>query len=228
MTTRKKVLAQLADGIVALPSSHPVRVAVNGRIASGKTTFAKELGQALVRLGRPVLHVGVDGFHNPSAVRYRQGRASARGYYEDAYDLAAVRRLLLDPLEESRMGNEGRWAVQTASLDLDTDKPVAPMRTYLGADTILVVDGSFLLAPVLRDAWDYAVYLEVSPSVATERGMHRDAAKLGGLESARKLHTDRYQAACDLYLEENRPAQIAQAVIDNEDFLQPMVRFNQR
>ena len=221
MNARKRLISQLANEITDLPTIHPLRVAVNGRIASGKTTFATELSNAIALLGRPVLHVGVDGFHNPSATRYRQGRASAKGYYEDAYDLAAVRRLLLDPLGQVHEGEETRWKVQTASLDLDTDQAVTPLPTVVTRDTILIVDGSFLLAPILREAWDYTIFLDVGRDVAKERGARRDAARLGGLAIAEDLHEKRYQAACDLYIQENRPELIAKVVIANDVLSHP-------
>lgn len=223
MDKRNRLIAKLADQINKMATDHPVRVAVNGRIASGKTTFAIELAKALERLGRPVLHVGVDGFHNPRAIRYRQGRSSARGYYEDAYDLVAVRRLLLDKLGESGATPES-WLVQTASLDLETDQPLDPEQISVTRDTVLIVDGSFLLGSVLRESWDYSIFLDVTRDVATERGALRDAPKLGGLASAKDLHESRYQAACDLYIQENRPEHFAEVVIANDDLSNPELK----
>ncbi|TRW99671.1 hypothetical protein FNJ84_03070 [Paracoccus sp. M683] len=224
MHSREKVISLLVQKITALQRPHPVRVAINGRIASGKTTFATELALAIEEHGRPVLHVGVDGFHNPSAVRHRKGRASARGYYEDAYDLAAVRRRLLQPLGLVNESDEASWQVQTGSLDLESDRPLNPEPISVTRDTILIVDGSFLLASVLRDAWDFTVFLDVSRNVATERGAQRDAPRLGSLAIARDLHEKRYQAACDLYFQEIRPDLMAQVVIANDDFLHPKFR----
>jgi uridine kinase len=217
------MIVKLADAIDNLLMDHPTRVAVNGRIASGKTTFAKELANTLESMGRPVLHVGVDGFHNPRAMRYRQGRSSARGYYEDAYDLAAVRRRLLDTLGKSDAKPE-RWLVQTASLDLETDQPLDPEPISVTRDTVLIVDGSFLLGPTLRDSWDYSIFLDVTRDVAAKRGARRDAPRLGGIAASRELHEIRYQAACDLYIQENRPEHFAQVVIGNDDLSNPELK----
>jgi uridine kinase len=41
-----------------------------------------ELVSAIAMRGRPAVHLDSDGFHNPRDIRYRQGRDSARGYYE--------------------------------------------------------------------------------------------------------------------------------------------------
>jgi uridine kinase len=93
MEQRNEIVGQLAGAIASLNLGHPTRVAVDGRTASGKTTLAAELAEALRRRGRPVISTSIDGFHRPKAERYRQGRHS-RSYYEDARDLAAIRRLL--------------------------------------------------------------------------------------------------------------------------------------
>ena len=104
-------IEQLAKRILALSLSHPVRVAVDGRTASGKTTFADALA-ASIQHGRPVIRASVDGFHRPRVERYRQGRLSPDGYYEDARDLKAMRRLLLDPLGP---GGDGGYVAAEAN-----------------------------------------------------------------------------------------------------------------
>jgi uridine kinase len=59
------------------------RVAVDGPDGSGKTTFAEELAAAVRALGRPVVRVSLDDFHNVRAVRYRLGRDSPQGFWRD-------------------------------------------------------------------------------------------------------------------------------------------------
>lgn len=218
-TQRSQVVSQLTTTLDGIRSDHPLRVAINGRVASGKTTLAGELAHELEVLGRTVLHVGVDGFHNPSEVRYRQGRSSPRGYYEDAYDLDALRHVLLDPL-----GPDGDRRVRTAAFDLTRDEAVEGPLVEMEADSILLVDGSFLLLQPVRDAWDYVIFVDVDRTVATERGAARDAARLGGVEQARSLHEVRYQEACDLYRAEVDPLAIANAIVTNEPVDCPQLR----
>jgi uridine kinase len=222
---RKEAIAAIANAIAALPGERPQRVAVNGRIASGKTTLASELADAVRAQGRPVLHVGVDGFHNPIAIRYRQGRSSARGYYEDAYDLDAVGRLLLQPLGMKANSADGLWSIRTCCFDLDTDMPINEAPEAIVADTVLVVDGSFLLVPKLRSLWDYVVFLDVDRAIAAMRGAKRDSDRLGGFEPAKTMHEERYQTACDFYISENQPQNYANAIWSNADFERPVLRF---
>lgn len=190
----------------------PVRVGVDGITGVGKTTFARQLAEAIRRAGRPAAQVSMDGFHNPRAVRYRRGRGSPDGYYEDAYDFAGVRRELLDPL-----GPGGDRRVRTAVIDLATDAPVIAQQRTAEEGEVFVVDGSFLQRPEMAGAWDLVVYLHASFEAAEERGVARDTAALGGIDAARAAFRTRYHAAQRRYLAECSPASTADVVIDAED-----------
>jgi uridine kinase len=87
LTTREEVIAEVAGLVCATEVGHPVRTAIDGVTAAGKSTFASELTAAVGARGRPAIHLTMDGFHHPRAHRHRRGRTSAEGYYEDAYGL---------------------------------------------------------------------------------------------------------------------------------------------
>jgi uridine kinase len=88
------VVEELADRIQALRRPHPVRVAIDGVDAAGKTTLADELASALRRRGREVVRVSVDGFLRPRSERYRRGELSPEGYYHDSFDYTALRETI--------------------------------------------------------------------------------------------------------------------------------------
>jgi uridine kinase len=102
---RAAVVRELADRIEAVQRPHPVRVAIDGVDAAGKTTFADELAAVLRRRGRDV----------------RRGELSPEGYYYDSFDYPALRQTL---------------------------------DTHASQDSILLVDGVFLLHPELVEHWD--------------------------------------------------------------------------
>lgn len=215
---RKNAVSMLAGRIEAVRAPHPVRVAVDGRTASGKTTLADEVAAELRARGRAVVRTSVDGFHRPRAERYRRGRLSAEGYLDDARDWAAIRRLLLDPL-----GPGGDLLYRTASFDLDRDEPVEQEARRAASDAVLIVDGTFLQRPELADAWDLVVFVDASEAVATRRGVARDAAGLGGEERAREAHEERYQAAFAIYEARVGPKERAHVVVGNDDADAPSV-----
>lgn len=225
--SRTVAIGKIAKMITETPRGRPLRVAVNGRIASGKTMLAHELANEIRKIGRQVLHIGVDGFHNPKSIRYRQGRASAKGYYEDAFNLDALRSLLLEPLGKTQADETEGWLVRTVSFDLEKDRPIEMPMERVTADTIVIVDGSFLLVPKLLEFWDYKIFLNVNRDTATERGAHRDSSQFDGIEEARRMHDERYQAACDLYIVANQPQKVANVVVENDELEFPRLNFRE-
>lgn len=199
----------IADAIPSLPLPHPVRVAIDGRTASGKTTFADGLATVIEGSGRQVIRASIDGFHRPRAARHRQGRLSSDGYYEDARDLPAMSNLLLHPL-----GPGGGRSYATAAFDLEGDKPLKPVFRIATEDAVLIVDGTFLQRPELRPAWDFVVFLNVSEEEARRRGIGRDAPALGGRDATAELYYRRYGPAFARYEAECRPMEKADVVID--------------
>jgi uridine kinase len=188
--------------------------------ASGKSTLARELARAVSELGRPVIHVSMDGFHHRRARRHRQGRESARGYYEDAYDFAALARELLEPL-----GPTGSRRYRTSVIDLATDTATEePARTAPG-DAVLVVDGTFLQRSEIRDLWDERIWVDTPLPIARQRGVERDADLLGGPEAAERLFAKRYHAAARIYIEAVAPAECATVVFGNEQPDRAQLRF---
>jgi uridine kinase len=162
-TGRAVVIAQVAGILRARAPGHPLRVAVDGITSSGKTTFASEIAEAVSARGRPVARVSMDGYHHRRAHRHRQGRLSADGYYEDAYDLDRAARALLQPL-----GPGGTRRYRDRIIDLATDEPTNSW-AEAAPETVLVVDGSFLQRAELRDHWDEVIYLDVA-GTGGERG----------------------------------------------------------
>jgi hypothetical protein len=71
---RSEVLRDLAISLIDLQRDHPLRVAVDGITASGKTTLADELFAELTGQGRPVIRIRMDDFHHQREHRYRKGK----------------------------------------------------------------------------------------------------------------------------------------------------------
>lgn len=210
---RHTALVVVAEFVAAVDRPHPIRVAIDGRTASGKTTIADELAHELNRIGRATIRTSIDGFHRPKCDRYARGRYSPEGYYFDARDLDAIRRLLLEPL-----GPGGTLTYRTASFDLETDLPIIAPTHRAGQRDILIVDGTFLQRAELQDAWEVVVFVDVDEETAAERGASRDAIQLGGREAAEALYRDRYAPAFEIYERLSLPLQKANIAFDNRDF----------
>jgi uridine kinase len=213
---RRELISEVANTIIDLQLHHPIRVAISGITASGKTTFANELAEELRRRKREVVQTSIDNFHNPRAIRYRQGKDSAIGYYEDAHDYQAFKEKLLIPL-----GKNGDRQYQTVSLDLEKDAYVNPEQLLATDDTIFIVDGTFLFKKELIHLFDYKIFVQTDFELARKRGAKREAIAFGSYESAEAMFINRYHAASSLYLKEHNPQDNADIVINNNDVGSP-------
>lgn len=211
MPGRAELLADVATHLLRRSPGHPLRVGVDGVVGAGKSTFARELVEELATMGAPAVYLDSDGFHNARAVRYRQGRDSARGYYEDAYDFEALAERVLRPL-----GPRGSFVYATKVRDLASDHVVADAVATAEANGVVVFDCTFLQRGAgLRELWDEVVWLEAERTAALRRGVERDVASLGGEAAAISAYESRYMAACDIYLAEEAPEQRASIVIEH-------------
>ena len=220
--TTQKVLDQLAVLIVGVSRPHPVRVAIDGVDAAGKTTLADELAKSIERRGRPVIRATIDGFHRPRAERYRQGQDSPEGYYLDSFDYESVREELLEQL-----GPGGSMRYRTAVFDHYSGTFIyEPLRTA-SPDSILLFDGIFLLRPELIDIWDFRVFVQVDFDVTLDRAIKRvskrDASFRESEEGIRQQYAKRYVPGQRIYLESVKPERIADVLLENNDLDNPRV-----
>jgi uridine kinase len=213
---RSALLAELAARIAAVRRPHPVRVALDGVDAAGKTTLADDLAGALRQLGRPVVRATLDGFHRPAAERYRRGASSPLGYYLDSFDYAELLAQLLGPL-----GPGGSRRVRRVVFDCQADAPAAAPVESVPPDAVLLFDGVFLLRPELRGCWDYSVFVRADFAVTVARAERRDAARFGGAAEVRRRYGARYVPGQLLYLAECDPGRWASVVVDNNDPTRP-------
>jgi uridine kinase len=198
--------------VLAVAADHPVRVAIDGPDAAGKSTLADELAEALRPTGRELIRASIDGFHRPRSERHRRGADSPRGYYDDSFDYAALRRTLLAPL-----GPGGDRRHRRVVFDFRADAYVDDPARVAAADAVLLFDGVFLLRPGLRDAWDFTVFVSVEPDESLRRALERDAALFGSLAEVERRYRTRYLPGQAIYLDEARPLDRADAVVVNDD-----------
>lgn len=204
---RQQATTQIASHIARNFSAGRAAFAVSGITAAGKSTFAGMLADALRAHGLAVLTASIDDFHHPSARRNASNLSSEQAYYDHAHDLPTLRRRLLGPFTSDVE------SVQTASLDLQRDVAVTPRPQAVPSSCVLVIDGTFLLKPVLRHYWSGSIWLDTGFEEAAARGAARDSPALGGLATARERYETRYHAACRRYLADHAPRNAATWVV---------------
>jgi uridine kinase len=212
------LIEQLASFITAVEHPHPLRVAIDGIDAAGKTTLADALVSPISRLGRPVIRASVDRFHQPRATRYARGEMSPEGYYYDSFDYGAVRELLLRPL-----GPGGNRLYHTQIFDYQNNQSIPGQSQVAPPDAILLFDGVFLLRPELIDFWDVTIFVQIAPETAVARAIQRDSAAMGGVAQTVERYTRRYMPGQQLYLSACQPDKKADILIQNDDPAHPVL-----
>ena len=214
MAERRDLIERLTGWVVARPGT--VRLAVDGPDNAGKSVLADELVAVIEERGRSAVRASIDGFHRPAVERHRAGEHSPEGYYEDSFDLDAVRSVLLDPLAAG-----GTRRYRTAIFDHVANQAVETTEMVAPPDVVLVFDGVFLLRPELAPYWDAAVFLDVSEHEVLRRALVRDTLLMG--DRLRHRYQSRYLPAQRWYRQHLRPHQVADVVIDNTDVDRPVV-----
>lgn len=209
---RAQIIDIVVQNIPSAGSTECTLVAVDGRDASGKTTFADELASACrISLTRPIIRISIDDFHNPRSLRYRLGKTSPEGFYRDSYDYDRFRRFVLEPL-----GPGGSREYKPRSHDLDTNDAFDSEPSLEAAPcSVVIVDGLFLQRPELAGAWDMVVYLHATAEVCAKRMAVRDG-------KAPELSPEsRYFGGIKMYLDACKPLETATLVVDNDDLAMP-------
>lgn len=134
---------------------HTTIFAIDGRCASGKTSYAGELSSLL---GCPVIHM--DDFflrvEQRTPERYAEpgGNVDRERFYQE----------VLCPLKEHRGFSYQRFDCAKMELADFVTVPVSDM---------VIVEGSYSLHPDLRDAYDLSVFLTVAAEKQLERILKR-------------------------------------------------------
>ncbi len=164
------------------------------------------------------MRASLDDFKRPWKEAHLYDRLSGEGYYRNAFDSEAARRLLLDPAAP-----DGSGGVALCSIDPLTQVDHSATLVDLPTDGVLIVDGVFAFRSQLNPCWDLRIWVHVDPELSVRRGTARDAVMEGGTEQAEALHRDRYLAAEIAYIDECDPMTLAEVVVDNSHFERPLL-----
>jgi uridine kinase len=215
---RVQILSDLVNRINVIKLDHPIRVAIDGIDAAGKTTLADELHSAFTAYDRPVIRASIDGFHNPKALRYLQGRNSPQGYFEDSFNYDALREYLLQPL-----GPEGVRTYRTSCFDYLADRKHLSKPSKASDKSILLFDGIFLLRSELADQWDFSIFVDVCFELSLARAINRDFGSADSVKSVEQLYRERYIPGQRLYLDSCHPESKANILVRNESIDYPVI-----
>jgi uridine kinase len=205
----------LAEVVSSVSVGRPVRVAVDGPPAAGKTTLADELAVVLRAQGREVIRATIEDFLFPEKHRYRRGKYSPEACYLDNHDYAALSRVLLDPL-----GPGGSRRVQLAIYDRLADAAVEPPVTTAAAEAVLLFDGVFLMRPELIDRWDLRIFVSTDFELTVARAVIRERAVSSAADTELRWRK-RYIPSQRFYFATVHPTDRADIVVHNDHPQEP-------
>jgi uridine kinase len=209
----------LCEAILGYQKDLPTLVGIDGVDASGKTILADKLADRLEESSRHIIRASIDGFHNPRAIRYRKGRNSPNGYYQDSFNHQLIIDKLLKPLSSMDL------KYKEAAFDYRIDDEVNVPSKKADKDAILIMDGIFLFRPELLDFWDIKVFLDVGFDVTVQRAIKRvkDQESLSSEQEIIDQYNCRYIPGQILYFQEATPQEKADIRIDNTDYDNPVI-----
>jgi uridine kinase len=220
MLQTMNVVSHLANAMLTarLPG-RPMVLGINGVDGSGKTTLAGAVADDLAARELPVCVISVDDFHYPRNVRARRGPLSPEGFRYDAINLAALADKALSPIAQA-----GAFPVSiaTAVWSIDADAPVE-RRANISADTMVVVEGVFLFDYPVLPLLDLKVYVRADFETTPRRVQSRDCHIFGSADAVVQRYRTKYIPGQQLYLQEVQPEQLADIVVDNNNFERPLI-----
>lgn len=126
----------------------------------------------------------------------------------------------MDPL------HDGDLIFKRAVFDWKIDYEINVPFEKASSDAILIMEGIFLFRPELVHYWDLKIYLDVDFEITMKRGIQRSintGSSYSSDELKAKYHS-RYIPGQKMYFEEARPKEIADIVIDNNDYDHPVMK----
>lgn len=186
-----EISSLLVSTIKNLPE--PAVVAISGFGGSGKSTFAKLLGD---KLNAPV--VGIDSFQ-------KRGAFNTEFELWEIMDFSRLEEEVLKPFLR------GDKSIQYGHFNAPTESIAKTIEVQNGG--VLIVEGVGLFRPELMDYFIYKIWLDVPLDDATERGKKRDREEYGNPQDE---SWDGVWKKNDLeYYEKFRPAEVADLIIQN-------------
>jgi len=165
----------------------------------------------LINLGHKVQIIHIDDFQNPKIIRYAS-EDQVDNYFNRSWNLSQLVDELLAPIHSGRS-----ISCSLMLLDIAADEFIAEREYKIEQDTIVLLEGVFLFRQELANFIDYKVFICVSFEEARRRIIQRDSCDI-----VQKIDT-KYHPTQKKYLQEYSPEDLADMVIDNTDWNEPII-----
>ncbi|MDV0625193.1 hypothetical protein RZO95_24920 [Klebsiella variicola subsp. variicola] len=215
-SNEQEVFSLIEQRILTLKS--PYIIGISGAYTSGKTTFSGKLMQYLQSQGSKVQLIHYDDFHYPfSAIHWGDEKDDEiYTFYKNAFDDSKLIREILLPIK-----NKGLLKKNVSCINLGSGQYSNDIRFDVDEKTIVIIEGVLLFRQPLLKFLDYKIFLDISADEMLNRGTIRDVPKFG--ENIIHLYRSRYIPVHHRHMEEDKPKEVSDMVVDNGDYLNPIV-----
>ena len=189
----------------------PFVLGITGIDGAGKTTFAAAFEKYLLSRNYQTQMIHLDDFHNPEAIRY-SGEDPAENYYNQSFNLDDLINRLLEPLRQ-----KSEYSTKLSILNLQIDEYDIEKEYSFHPNTIIILEGVFLLREELSQYIDYKVFLEIPFEESTRRARVRDP------QAIIEKYEIKYLPAQQKYLSLFPPDQHADMIINNINWEYPTI-----
>lgn len=169
------------------------------------------------QLGHDIEIIGVDDFLNNRKTRYQKWIESPQWFYYDTYNYQDFLKYVLVPFQK------WEWNYCKKIFDIDTNSELEIEMKEVRKSQIVLIEWIFLFRPELISFFDYKIFLNVNFDTTLERMFKRDTdlERLWWKKEVIKRFNIRYMPWQQLYLNDAKPEEKSDIVIDNNDYNNP-------
>jgi uridine kinase len=192
----------------SMPGHRPL-LAISGIDASGKTTVATAVAEALDARGHRCALISLDDWRTPAAVRFDDADPAAT-FLDHAYRFDDLFNTLLTPLVR-----DGRIDLAMTRYPSGSNEPESHHVTFAPIDVVLV-EGIFLFKAGTRERFDRRYWIDCPEEVALGRALARNQERRSPADLQHDYETI-YQPAQRLHVERDDPVACADLVVSSGD-----------
>lgn len=180
--------------------ARPYIVAIDGLSGAGKTTLVNLLKDSLEK---PVI-IHIDDHIVERSKRYDTGQEQWFEYYQLQWDTNYLKEHLYQKLKQSA-------SCLTLPFYLKDEDTHSNQTMHLSPNSIIIIEGIFLLREEWKDFYDYIIFLDCPKEIRYERVLQRDTY-IRDLEERVKKYNKRYWVAEEYYLNTRKPLELANSI----------------
>lgn len=209
-TSFQTLISKIKNKRKRLISHKSLVLAVNGLTKCGSTTFSKKLCKTLEKEGLNTVLVQVNDFQLPYQMRYSRKLSEAENFYKNNFNFLMIFEKLVKPSKEVKDYSITLPIYNSFVENYDTRK-----KFHFAKNTVLVVEGPFLLQKKFMKFYDFTIFLNVSEKESIRR-FHLTETTIFGKEIFAK-YLNVYKPAQEIYVKEHNPQEKAKFFIENEE-----------